>query len=126
MDYHHLGDLQSTQTEIFVVAQFGGKLVSLENGPVNGQQPGGPRLVHVSQVVTETTFLTRSEQLQAMLSAGTFPEFCQEKIQTAQDQFEKTVWSFLKVTLGDLYANERVLILCECEWTDRCLNEKDR
>ncbi|XP_019747877.1 protein transport protein Sec31A isoform X2 [Hippocampus comes] len=75
---------------------FGGKLVSLENGPANGQEPGGPRLVHVSQVVTETTFLTRSEQLQAMLSAGTFQEFCQEKIQAAQDQFEKTVWSFLK------------------------------
>ncbi|XP_051907799.1 protein transport protein Sec31A [Hippocampus zosterae] len=75
---------------------FGGKLVSLENGPVNGQEPGGPRLVHVSQVVTETTFLTRSEQLQAVLSAGTFQEFCQEKIQAAQDQFEKTVWSFLK------------------------------
>ncbi|XP_077441907.1 protein transport protein Sec31A isoform X2 [Vanacampus margaritifer] len=75
---------------------FGGKLVSLENGPANGQQPGGPRLVHVSQVVTETTFLTRSEQLQATLSAGTFQEFCQEKIQMAQDPFEKTVWSFLK------------------------------
>ncbi|XP_061603738.1 protein transport protein Sec31A isoform X6 [Phyllopteryx taeniolatus] len=75
---------------------FGGKLVSLENGPANGQQPGGPRLVHVSQVVTEATFLTRSEQLQGTLSAGTFQEFCQEKIQAAQDQFEKTVWSFLK------------------------------
>ncbi|XP_061703672.1 protein transport protein Sec31A isoform X2 [Syngnathoides biaculeatus] len=75
---------------------FGGKLVSLENGPANGQQPGGLRLVHVSRVVTEPTFLTRSEQLQATLSAGTFQEFCQEKIQAAQDQFEKTVWSFLK------------------------------
>ncbi|XP_061148476.1 protein transport protein Sec31A isoform X3 [Syngnathus typhle] len=75
---------------------FGGKLVSLENGPANGQQPGGPHLVHISQVVTETTFLTRSEQLQATLSAGTFQEFCQEKIQGAQDQFEETVWSFLK------------------------------
>ncbi|XP_077353069.1 protein transport protein Sec31A isoform X1 [Festucalex cinctus] len=75
---------------------FGGKLISLENGPANGQQSGGPRLVHVSQVVTETTFLTRSEQLQTTLSAGTFQNFCQEKIQMAQDQFEKTVWSFLK------------------------------
>ncbi|XP_061555139.1 protein transport protein Sec31A isoform X2 [Phycodurus eques] len=75
---------------------FGGKLVSLENGPANGQQPGGPRLVHVSQVVTEATFLKRSEQLQATLNAGTFQEFCQEKIQAAQDQFEKNVWSFLK------------------------------
>ncbi|XP_077478111.1 protein transport protein Sec31A isoform X2 [Stigmatopora argus] len=75
---------------------FGGKLVCLENSPANGQQPSGPRLVHVSQVVTETTFLKRSEQLQATLSAGTFQEFCQEKIQESQDQSEKTVWSFLK------------------------------
>ncbi|XP_077593792.1 protein transport protein Sec31A isoform X1 [Stigmatopora nigra] len=75
---------------------FGGKLVCLENSPANGQQPSGPRLVHISQVVTETTFLKRSEQLQATLNAGSFQEFCQEKIQDSQDQFEKTVWSFLK------------------------------
>ncbi|XP_037121163.1 protein transport protein Sec31A isoform X5 [Syngnathus acus] len=90
---------------------FGGKLVSLENGPANGQQPGGPHLVHISQVVTETTFLTRSEQLQATLSAGTFQEFCQEKIQGAQDQFEETVWSFLKANFESDIRNKFLELL---------------
>uniref|UniRef100_A0A8C9XB70 Protein transport protein Sec31A n=1 Tax=Sander lucioperca TaxID=283035 RepID=A0A8C9XB70_SANLU len=51
---------------------FGGKLVSLENPKPNPQQPQQPasHVVHVSQVVTETAFLKRSDQLQATLSAG--------------------------------------------------------
>ncbi|XP_030625928.1 protein transport protein Sec31A isoform X2 [Chanos chanos] len=78
---------------------FGGKLVSLENVKPSPQQPQQPtaHIVHVSQVVTETAFLDRSNQLQATLTEGTFVEFCQSKIDTAQNEFEKTVWSFLKV-----------------------------
>ncbi|XP_045922480.1 protein transport protein Sec31A isoform X2 [Micropterus dolomieu] len=78
---------------------FGGKLVSLENTKPNPQQPQQPtsHVVHVSQVVTETAFLKRSDQLQATLSAGSFVDFCQEKIDAAENEFEKTVWSFLKV-----------------------------
>lgn len=76
--------------------QFGGKLVSLENMKPNPQQPTA-HVVHVSQVVTETAFLQRSEQLQATLSAGGFVDFCQEKIDAAANEFEKTLWSFLKV-----------------------------
>uniref|UniRef100_A0A3Q3A956 Protein transport protein Sec31A n=1 Tax=Kryptolebias marmoratus TaxID=37003 RepID=A0A3Q3A956_KRYMA len=72
---------------------FGGKLVSLENP--TPQQPTS-HLVHISQVVTETTFLRRSDQLQATLSSGRFVDFCQEKIDAAENEFEKTVWSFLK------------------------------
>ncbi|KAM7392447.1 hypothetical protein PAMA_007522 [Pampus argenteus] len=77
---------------------FGGKLVSLENTKPNPQQPQQPtsHVVHVSQVVTETAFLKRSDQLQATLSAGSFVDFCQEKVNTAENEFEKTVWSFLK------------------------------
>nr|XP_020504336.1 protein transport protein Sec31A isoform X3 [Labrus bergylta] len=78
---------------------FGGKLVSLENAKPNPQQPQQPtaRVVHVSQVVTETDFLKRSDQLQATLSAGSFVDFCQGKIDAAENEFERTVWSFLKV-----------------------------
>ncbi|KAM6975129.1 protein transport protein Sec31A [Tautogolabrus adspersus] len=78
---------------------FGGKLVSLENTKLNPQQPQQPtaRVVHVSQVVTETDFLKRSDQLQATLSAGSFVDFCQGKIDAAENEFERTVWSFLKV-----------------------------
>uniref|UniRef100_A0A4W5PB78 Protein transport protein Sec31A n=1 Tax=Hucho hucho TaxID=62062 RepID=A0A4W5PB78_9TELE len=78
---------------------FGGKLVSLENIKPNPQQPQQPtaHVVHISQVITETTFLERSSQLQATLAAGSFIDFCQKKMDSAQNEFEKTVWSFLKV-----------------------------
>ncbi|TMS07976.1 Protein transport protein Sec31A [Larimichthys crocea] len=77
---------------------FGGKLVSLENAKPNPQQPQQPtaHVVHISQVVTETAFLKRSDQLQATLSSGSFVDFCQEKIDAAENEFEKTLWSFLK------------------------------
>lgn len=84
---------------------FGGKLVSLENSKPNPQQPQQPtsHIVHISQVVTETAFLKRSDQLQATLSAGSFVDFCQEKIDAAENEFEKTVWSFLKANFdGDV------------------------
>ncbi|XP_055730934.1 protein transport protein Sec31A isoform X4 [Salvelinus fontinalis] len=78
---------------------FGGKLVSLENIKPNPQQPQQPtaHVVYISQVITETTFLERSAHLQATLAAGSFIDFCQEKMDSAQNEFEKTVWSFLKV-----------------------------
>nr|XP_019937729.1 PREDICTED: protein transport protein Sec31A isoform X12 [Paralichthys olivaceus] len=77
---------------------FGGKLVSLENPKPNPQQLQQPtsHVVHVSQVVTETAFLKRSDQLQATLSSGSFVDFCQGKIDAAENEFEKTIWSFLK------------------------------
>uniref|UniRef100_A0A674AV85 Protein transport protein Sec31A n=1 Tax=Salmo trutta TaxID=8032 RepID=A0A674AV85_SALTR len=80
---------------------FGGKLVSLENIKPSPQHPQQPtaHVVHISQVITETTFLERSAQLQATLAAGSFTDFCQEKIDAAQNEFDKTVWSFLKVNL---------------------------
>ena len=83
-------------THISPPLQFGGKLVTLDNAPSNPQQPA-KHVVHVSQVVTETAFLARSDLLQATLSDGNFVDFCQSKIDAAQDGFEKTVWSFLKV-----------------------------
>ncbi|XP_023816533.1 protein transport protein Sec31A isoform X6 [Oryzias latipes] len=75
---------------------FGGKLVSLDNAKPQQQQPSS-HLVHISQVVTETALLDRSEQLQATLSSRNFVGFCQEKIDAAENEFEKTLWSFLKV-----------------------------
>ncbi|MEQ2316380.1 Protein transport protein Sec31A, partial [Ameca splendens] len=72
---------------------FGGKLVSMEN---TKPQQHTSHVVHISQVVTETAFLERSSQLQATLSSGSFVDFCQEKISAAVNEFERTVWSFLK------------------------------
>ncbi|XP_051972395.1 protein transport protein Sec31A-like isoform X6 [Xyrauchen texanus] len=78
---------------------FGGKLVTLDNIKPTGQKPvqTAAHVVHISQVVTETDFLDRSNQLQATLTAGNFLEYCQTKIEAAQNESEKTVWSFLKV-----------------------------
>uniref|UniRef100_A0A8B9KRZ6 Protein transport protein Sec31A n=1 Tax=Astyanax mexicanus TaxID=7994 RepID=A0A8B9KRZ6_ASTMX len=82
---------------------FGGKLVSWENIKPPPQQPqqAVPHVVNISQVVTETDFLDRSSQLQSTLTAGSFVEFCQMKIEAAQNEFERTVWAFLKVQFED-------------------------
>ncbi|KAJ8286744.1 hypothetical protein GJAV_G00042790 [Gymnothorax javanicus] len=82
---------------------FGGKLVSLENVMPTPQQPQQPPLhvVHVSQVITETDFLDRSNKLQATMTAGSFVDFCQSKIEAAPNEFERTLWSFLKVNFED-------------------------
>ncbi|XP_040914867.1 protein transport protein Sec31A isoform X2 [Toxotes jaculatrix] len=92
---------------------FGGKLVSLENGKPNAQQPQQPtsHVVHISQVVTETAFLKRSDQLQATLSAGSFVDFCQEKVDAAENEFEKTVWSFLKANFESDIRNKFLELL---------------
>ncbi|CAL9682339.1 unnamed protein product [Knipowitschia caucasica] len=74
---------------------FGGKLVSLEIVKPNPQQPG-LHAVHVSQVVTETGLLKRSSQLQDTIHSGQFEEFCRGKINLTENEFEKTVWSFLR------------------------------
>uniref|UniRef100_A0A7N6AE82 Protein transport protein Sec31A n=1 Tax=Anabas testudineus TaxID=64144 RepID=A0A7N6AE82_ANATE len=92
---------------------FGGKLVSLENTKPNTQQPQQPtsHVVHISQVVTETAFLKRSDQLQATLSAGSFVDFCQEKIDAAHNKFEKTVWIQKFIYLELLGYNKEELAL---------------
>ncbi|KAM6120439.1 protein transport protein Sec31A isoform 5-T5 [Pterocles gutturalis] len=85
---------------------FGGKLVSFENAKPQ-QQPGIEQQqqqrhhVYVSQVVTEKEFLARSNQLQEAMQSEGFVSFCQKKIDTAQADFEKNVWAFLKVNFEE-------------------------
>ncbi|XP_043304090.1 protein transport protein Sec31A isoform X16 [Cervus canadensis] len=84
---------------------FGGKLVTFAN--VRTQpQPGAeqqPQRHHVfiSQVVTEKEFLCRSDQLQQAVQSQGFVGYCQRKIDASQTEFEKNVWSFLKVNFED-------------------------
>ncbi|XP_052041129.1 protein transport protein Sec31B isoform X2 [Apodemus sylvaticus] len=80
---------------------FGGKLVTfgLPSIPVQpGAQPC-PRPVFISQVITESEFLTRSAVLQEALASGNLHNYCQSKIQKASLSCEKMLWQFLKVTL---------------------------
>ncbi|KAM5271372.1 protein transport protein Sec31A isoform 26-T26 [Ctenodactylus gundi] len=83
---------------------FGGKLVTFENvrvqSPQGTEQPQ-PHPVFISQVVTEEEFLSRSGQLQQVVQSKGFVTYCQEKIDASQTDFEKNVWSFLKVNFED-------------------------
>ncbi|XP_034287071.1 protein transport protein Sec31A isoform X11 [Pantherophis guttatus] len=78
---------------------FGGRLVTFENSKAQqqGEHPQQPYHVYVSQVVTEKEFLNRSNQLQEAVQAEAFVSYCQKKIDVAKNDFERNVWSFLKV-----------------------------
>ncbi|XP_077130852.1 protein transport protein Sec31A isoform X3 [Ranitomeya variabilis] len=83
---------------------FGGKLVTFgaEKTQPTQQHPQAERFhVYVSQVVTEEEFLIRSNKLQDVVSTGAFLEYCQKKIDDAKNDFDKNVWSFLKVNFED-------------------------
>ncbi|XP_070613047.1 protein transport protein Sec31A isoform X1 [Erythrolamprus reginae] len=78
---------------------FGGRLVTFENSKTQqqGEHPQQHHHVYISQVVTEKEFLNRSNQLQEAVQAEAFVSYCQKKIEVAKNDFEKNVWSFLKV-----------------------------
>ncbi|XP_037063121.1 protein transport protein Sec31B isoform X6 [Peromyscus leucopus] len=80
---------------------FGGKLVTfgLPSIPVQQMPQACPRLVYLSQVVTESDVLARSAVLQEALGSGNLLNYCQSKIQQASLPCEKMLWQFLKVTL---------------------------
>nr|XP_008163892.1 protein transport protein Sec31A isoform X10 [Chrysemys picta bellii]XP_008163893.1 protein transport protein Sec31A isoform X10 [Chrysemys picta bellii] len=82
---------------------FGGKLVTFENIKSHQQGPEQQQHhhVYVSQVVTEKEFLNRSDQLQEAVQSEGFINYCQKKIEAAQTDFEKNVWSFLKVNFEE-------------------------
>ncbi|XP_075999699.1 protein transport protein Sec31A isoform X1 [Genypterus blacodes] len=82
---------------------FGGKLITFENPkppPVQSPQPVSRQVV-VSQVTTETEFLQRSRELQAALQSGSFNNYCQGKIQSAQSDAEQDIWKFLLVNFEE-------------------------
>lgn len=68
--------------------------------PQQGAEQPRRQPVFISQVVTEKDFLSRSEQLQHVVQSQGFISYCQKKIDASQTDFEKNVWSFLKVGLG--------------------------
>ncbi|XP_075139846.1 protein transport protein Sec31A isoform X2 [Leptodactylus fuscus] len=83
---------------------FGGKLVTFgleKTQPTQQHSQAEQFQVYVSQVVTEEEFLNRSNKLQDVVSTGAFLEYCHKKIDDAKNDFEKNVWSFLKVNFED-------------------------
>ncbi|CAG5125258.1 unnamed protein product [Candidula unifasciata] len=76
---------------------FGGKLVSFGlDKPTQPQQPV-PRTVTISQVVTETELVVRSNQLQQAMNSGQFSEFCAMKAANSNDLMQENMWNFMKV-----------------------------
>lgn len=84
---------------VFVIFfQFGGKLVSFGlDKPTQSQQPV-PRNVTISQVVTETELVVRSNQLEQAMSSGQFSEFCAMKAANSSDVMQENMWNFMKVS----------------------------
>ncbi|XP_003265869.1 protein transport protein Sec31A isoform X7 [Nomascus leucogenys] len=84
---------------------FGGKLVTFENVRMpshqGAEQQQQQHHVFISQVVTEKEFLSRSDQLQQAVQSQGFINYCQKKIDASLTEFEKNVWSFLKVNFED-------------------------
>uniref|UniRef100_UPI00398ED55B protein transport protein Sec31A isoform X6 n=1 Tax=Pristiophorus japonicus TaxID=55135 RepID=UPI00398ED55B len=89
---------------------FGGKLVTFQNLKPQQQQEV-PFQVFVSQVVTETELLNRSNELQSTIHSGGFVEYCQSKVNAAQTDFERNVWGFLKVNFEKDHRNKYLELL---------------
>lgn len=47
--------------------------------------------------MTESGFLSRSEELQGALTSNQFADYCQKKMESAQSVVEEDIWSFMKV-----------------------------
>ncbi|XP_078257645.1 protein transport protein Sec31A isoform X2 [Rhinoraja longicauda] len=93
---------------------FGGKLVTFQNLKPQAQaqqQQEAPFQVFVSQVVTESELLNRSNELQNTIHSGSFVEYCQSKINAAQTDFERNVWGFLKVNFEKDHRNKYLELL---------------
>ncbi|XP_078400664.1 protein transport protein Sec31A isoform X6 [Cetorhinus maximus] len=91
---------------------FGGKLVTFQNvKPQPQQQQEVPFQVFVSQVVTESELLNRSNELQSTVHSGGFVEYCQSKVNAAHTDFERSVWGFLKVNFEKDHRNKYLELL---------------
>ena len=53
--------------------------------------------ISISQVVTESDLVSRSNLLEGALASGSFAEFCRTKIESCSGDLDSTLWCFLKV-----------------------------
>ena len=76
--------------------------MTFENPPAtHAQQQPVPRIVNISQVITETELVMRSNQLQQALNAGEFSEFCALKASNSTDAMQENIWNFLRVNFDN-------------------------
>ncbi|XP_072165070.1 protein transport protein Sec31A-like [Diadema setosum] len=90
------------RTPVGATFGFGGKLITFTSPKMPSQQQQQQtapvsRPVHISQVVTETDLINRSNSLEDALSRGSFTEFCNGKIKQSHSELDTQIWKFLKV-----------------------------
>ncbi|XP_065176686.1 protein transport protein Sec31A-like [Sycon ciliatum] len=93
----------------------GGQLVSF------GCSATVPRVVKISQVVTEPEVLKRANELESALSDKTLKDFCAGKLQNAADDKERSMWQFLQ---GNFEAETRRHYLHLLGFTAESLEEQ--
>ncbi|XP_062589643.1 protein transport protein Sec31A-like [Saccostrea cucullata] len=76
---------------------FGGRLVSFDTEKSQNPQQPSPKMVYISQVVTETDLLQRSLQLEQALENGQYVEYCAMKSANCTDPLQENIWNFLRV-----------------------------
>jgi len=89
--------------------QFGGKLVTFEHdrnavaqAAAASQQPGFvapsviPRIVTISQVVTEPELVARADSLESALQQGEYRDFCTARSSSTDSPHKKFLWECLK------------------------------
>lgn len=75
---------------------FGGKLSIFQNESTDANSTaGGNRQVIVSQVITNTDMIKRSNDLEMALKNEQFTDYCQNKIDNSSDEQLKKIWSYV-------------------------------
>ncbi|GBL60714.1 hypothetical protein AVEN_47280-1, partial [Araneus ventricosus] len=93
---------------------FGGKLVYFASDSSTAPQTGDypqPRIVHITQVVTEPELLKKSEKLESSLVNGNLIDFCQSKADASQTEQERITWNFLQATFNSAPRSQMLSLL---------------
>jgi len=79
---------------------FGGKLVQFGKNMSDNQHQDQElnRKVSVSQVITDQDLVEKAQYLQSVLATGNLIEYCNYKIEIADQESDSTVWKYIMAT----------------------------
>ncbi|KAF7996981.1 hypothetical protein HCN44_005258 [Aphidius gifuensis] len=83
---------------------FGGKLTIFENEKIIDKNTNTTTIgkkVFISQVVTNPEMIKRSNNLETTLKNEQFFDFCQTKVETANDEHTKKIWNYVGAYFSD-------------------------
>ncbi|KAJ9593994.1 hypothetical protein L9F63_014589, partial [Diploptera punctata] len=91
---------------------FNGKLVTFGHDAAQPGQNGViPRVVHVSQLVTEPDLISNSNNLETTLQYGQYIDFCNAKIAASTSPHERSVWNFVRANFDSNPRSEILSLL---------------